>query len=205
MKQLTVPAMPYVNEGTYKPEWAASKAKNAAKLKALMKTATPHCTYTGSGTEVVVYKAKDGIADFYFVPAAVGDDPELIQYGVRVIRYDLSGKVMFKSCGQVSVWRNAGFGLTVGLPEWIFTHVLYPEYGHILSDSTQSPMGRRFWATRISEAIKAGKKVFAIECEVDGQKIRALEIVPVHSVADMAKYYATAQDYRGAFYRFAIT
>jgi hypothetical protein len=204
MKNINVKAMPYENMGTYRPAWAASKAKNAAKLKEQMKSAISYATYTGTGVDVVVYKAKDGIADFYFVSGAVGDDSELIQYGVRVIHYGLSGRVTSKSCGQVSVWLNAGYWPTCKLPEWLFTHVLYPVYGYILTDRAPFSLGQPFWGRRIMEALHAGRKVFAIECEEVGTKIKVEEIYPVRSVADMDKYYTRGTNYGGAFFRFAI-
>lgn len=206
LRTLRVTAMPYMNEGTYKPEWASSKAKNAAKLKVLMKTAVPYVTYTATGEDVVVFRTSDGTTDFLFVHGIVGDDPDLIQYGVRVIHYDVSGLKQFKACGQVSVWRNSGFSLTAKLPEWIFSNVLYPEYGHVVSDSTQSKRGKQFWERRIVEALQSGKKVYSIEIESEaGHRLKVIASTPVKSVSEMDKFYTTDQDYSGSFFRFLIT
>jgi hypothetical protein len=197
-------SMPYLLEGTYKPEWSRSKAKNAAKLKSLLKRAEVVATYTATGGKVPVLLVEDGGADFYFVHANIGDDPDMIQYGARVRHYDLTGKLHSKACGQVSVWRNGAYDLTTNLPEWLFTNRLYPKYSKIISDNTQSTRGRGFWVRRIGEALQKGKTVSAIEVDEVGFVIKVLAVTSVKSIADMGQYYTTGENYSGHYYRFLI-
>jgi hypothetical protein len=197
--------MPYLSEGTYKPEWAKSKAKNAAKLRSLLQqVTTPFATYSGAGVDVGVYKVSNEDSDFYFVHDIIGDDPDLIQYGVHVKHYEFTGLLQGKTCGQVSVFRNSNYDPALGLPKWIFENVLYPKYGNIVSDNTQSSKGRGFWGSRIMQALESGKHVYALELDESPRRLKVLKIDELHKPSDMSKYYSTDQDYPGYYWRFLI-
>lgn len=201
IKQVQVLAMPYLSEGTYKPAWAKSKARNAAKLRSLLPHAKVALTYTAAGAPLPVYVVSEANSEFYFVHDQIGDDPDLIQYGVRVRHYTLTGKLQGKACGQVSVHRNRTHQLSRGLPAYLFKELFYPKYNRILSDSTQSEKGMGFWETRILEALQANKKVFALEMEGDSEVV---EVTPLTKLIDMGKYYTRGENYSGHYYRFLI-
>lgn len=201
IKRLQVLAMPYISEGTYKPEWSRSKAKNAAKLKASLPKAKVAFTYIATGHPLPVYVVHEGDYDFYFVHDQIGDDPDLIQYSVRVKHYSLQGKLSGKSCGQVSVHRNRTHMLSRGLPAFLFREVLYRQYGRILSDSTQSDYGRGFWETRMQEAMQQGKKVYVLEMLDDSTVVAVTQL---KRLVEMDQYYSKGEDYSGHYYRFLI-
>jgi hypothetical protein len=203
IKQLQVLAMPYLSEGTYKPEWAKSKAKNAAKLRSLLPHAKVALTYIGMGAPLPIYVVSEEQprSDFYFVHDQIGDDPDLIQYGVKVRHYTLTGKLEGKACGQVSVHRNSTHKLSRGLPAYLFKELFYRKYRRILSDSTQSTKGSGFWETRILEALQTNKKVFALEMEGDSEVV---EVTPLTKGIEMDRYYTRGENYSGHYYRFLI-
>ena len=198
-------AMPYMSEGTYKPDWAKSKAKNAAKLRSLLQHVDkPFITYLIAGTSVSVYKVSNADSDFYFVHGAVGDNPDLIHYGVQVRHYDLKGLIKGKTCGQVSVFRNRTYAPTRKLPAWIFEKVLYPTYGNIVSDNTQSAQGKGFWEARIADAIESGKRVYALELDESPRTMDVLKVEEIVTLLDMEQYYSTNQEYSSYYWRFLI-
>ena len=81
--------------------------------------------------------------DFYFVHDEYKGHDSIV-YGVRVKTFSVKGLLEFETLGQVSVWRNSYYSyLPSGFAKWVFKEMLYPTYGSILSDNSQSAKGKR--------------------------------------------------------------
>lgn len=195
--------MPYVTEGTYKPEWARSKEKNMAKLHAMLLKAKRVSTYDpGFGIVVPIFKASENPStDFYFAYDKDEDGDELIQYGCRLVHYKFTGVLNETlACGQVSVKRNKMWTKSGGLAKFLFNEIFFPIYGRILSDSTQSKEGKNFWNLRVLESLQSGHKVYALE--IEGSHV--LKQTPILSPTELTPFYTEGQDYAGFYHRLLI-
>ncbi len=189
-------AMPYRAQGTYKPSWAKTPQTNASELERLLPNSKVVSTYK----DLDLYYHKDAPdVDFYFV-----QEGGLIQYGVRVIHYKLTGVLNKPTCGQVSVWRNKLNKAAAGLPKWVFTTILYPKYHSLISDKAQSEDGETFWESRISEALESGKTVGVLDINESHHTLEVIDTHPIKSTRDMNRYYTEGEDYSGQHFRFFI-
>ena len=190
-------AMPYRSQGTYKPAWAKTEETNSKELLKLLPESKIVARYRDLDIHLHKYSAD---VDFYFV-----HENDLIQYGVRVIHYKITGKLVRSTCGQVSVWRNQLDKATVGLPKWMFASFLKEIYGCIVSDKVQSTEGETFWDHRIDEALMSGKKVYVLDIEEKHHTLQVEDFATLETTRDMNKYYTEDQDYSGERFRFLIT
>ena len=189
-------AMPYRSQGTYKPAWAKTQQTNAVELSRVLPTSKKVAKYE----DLDLYHHQDAPdVDFYFV-----HEGGLIQYGVRVIRYKLVGKLNKPTCGQVSVWRNKLSPDTVGLPKWVSEKLLYSKYGCIISDKVQSEDGENFWIHRIVDALKSGKSVSVLDIDEKHHTLEILDTQMIKSTRDLKRYYTEGEDYSGEHFRFLI-
>ncbi len=60
---------------------------------------------------------------------------------------------------QVKIWRDAEGDVPVSVTKNTFFEILLKKHKTIVSDSEQTPDGRGFWISRISEASQSGLKV----------------------------------------------
>lgn len=201
-------SMPMVSESTYKPVWAKTIGSNAEYLKSLLSNPTlTQVATTVKGTKHPIFRVTlNPHEDFYFVHD-VFNDIDTIQYGVRVKTFDIKGLAEFKTLGQVSVWRNPKYlYLHSGFAAWVFKQVLFPFYGNIVSDSSQSSKGKAFWFMRITDELELGTFIYALG--VDHVKANTYNLEEVHEITrlrETEKYYSTAPDTRGDFYRILLS
>ena len=194
-------SMPVVSESTYKPIWAKTLGSNIAHLKKMLEhpTLTHIATSLKGGVEHKVFRVTlNANEDFYFVHDLYKEYDSIV-YGVRVKTFDIKGLLEFKTLGQVSVWRNSYYSyLPSGFAKWIFKEMLYPTYGNILSDNSQSVKGKDFWYLRIGEEIDAKTPIYALGLETIKPHVLHLEeIHPISHIKDVDKFYSTLPDMRG--------
>jgi hypothetical protein len=190
-------SMPAVLAGTYLPDWAKDDASNKAYL-AQMQASNPR-EYTSFGKHTL-YVVKLTNGNFQYYVTDLTDDP-LIQYSVLVEEIRTRGLKAFSTLSQVSLWRNIDY---LGLPQFaphVFWSVLFPKYKNILSDSVQSKDGKRFWLSRMSEALENGYYVYALQMD---NKHFVSKIFPILSVDDSSIYYSDEPDSTGKKYRLFI-
>lgn len=128
------------------------------------------------GYRFVSNRAKD-----QFRLIALGEKPEAV-YALKIIfRDDIAyGQ---KSCTQVMVWRTSKAGhsrVLSGLASLVFDHLL-SEHIIMVSDDMQTSDGRRFWMSRMSEALNAGYFVYM----ADGTE----ETFPLHPITNDDQLY----------------
>lgn len=84
-------------------------------------------------------------------------DPPKINYRVKYTTKHIKG--IGNAVTQVLLWRNPrGIG-TIGITSEIFFGYLLNKYPVVMSDKQQTEDGRRFWETRLQEAIIKGYKI----------------------------------------------
>jgi hypothetical protein len=85
-----------------------------------------------------------------------------------------------KTSRQVLVWRDPDTGSNVGFANKVFFEHLLPTYGLIVSDTQQSPDGKRFWLWSIDQALKSGLHAYYLDSSV-----RSPRLVPILDVSDL--------------------
>lgn len=98
----------------------------------------------------------------------------------------LDGVVNGKHCTQVMVWRSVNDDhedVLTGFARKMFEHFV-EEYVVIVSDDEQTTDGRRFWQTRILNALRKGAFVYFTDMnELDDDKINI-----IHHVASQEEF-----------------
>ncbi len=85
---------------------------------------------------------------------------------------------------QVLVWRAGGFD---GIAATIFYDYLIKETGCIVTDSQQSPQGKRFWFDRINNAFSRGLYVYYIDIMSPNRVIKRLtDMIEVGKISAIA-------------------
>lgn len=202
-------SMPMVSNSTYKPWWAKTTKINAEYLETTL--ADPTLIHIATTTKGDVHHKLNKIKlneheEFIFV-ADEYLGVQSIQYGVRVKTFDIKGLAGFKTVGQVSVWRNSKYlYLPRGFAAWVFKQVLFPTYGNIVSDSSQSGEGKAFWFASIAEELELGTHVYALG--VEHPKPHQYLLEEIHTILktkEVEEYYSVAPDTRGEFYRILLS
>lgn len=192
-------AMPYIWEGTYSPPWAKNMADNEKQLE-FFESRHPKkvATYTSEGDDWDLMYLKFGGQDIYYVSAE-----GLIQYCVEVDEFSINDYGI-STLAQTSVWRNKAFSELDDLAKWVFFKVLFPKYGTVLSDDTQSIDGKNFWSRRAKQAIDLGLNVYALGL-YGSSDLTVCEIYQIFKTKEMRQYYTEGEDKSGKYYRFLIT
>ena len=202
--------MPVVSEGTYKPAWAKTVATNAAFLQQLLESPTLQQIATNTRSVVTkIYKVSiRPDEDFVFVyDYDTRSKCNIIQYGVRIKTFKIVGLREFNTLGQVSVWRNLAYSLLPsGFAAWVFKTILFPVYGNVISDSSQSLKGKDFWTRRIDEELQGGLHVYALALEPKRGNVQQLEeIHKITNLREVDRYYSVLPDIGGDYYRLLLT
>jgi hypothetical protein len=112
------------------------------------------------------------------------------------------------TAAQTSVWQDPAvasakaLGTSKSVAQLAFEKLLDLN-NCILSDQTQSKLGRKFWERMVTTCLAEGYKVYAFEVE-DADTLEVLASTRIHSSAEMAKYYAHSSSPDGYRYRFLI-
>lgn len=64
---------------------------------------------------------------------------------------------------QIAVWRNYNYAESRAFPAYIFFRMLLPKYGVVMSDSQQTNDGRKFWQSRMLDALHKGLFVYTFD------------------------------------------
>ncbi len=97
--------------------------------------------------------------------------------------YAMQYKVAFhkfigrQAAQQIAVWREATATVTQYISGRIFTDHLLANYQTAITDSMQTPDGKRFWDARIAEAINNGNYVYYVNL------LPQREIIPITSIS----------------------
>lgn len=199
-----------VPKGTFKPIWEDSVQANIAELEKLLKDPTLHqvATHVRSKVKHTIWACNLNDYDVIFVVAPLDkDSPEMIQYCVKVAHIEIKGTQDFKTCSQVSLWRNANYlQLPRGFAVWVFKEILFPIYGKILSDYTQTLDGKRFWVTQIQEELEMGTHVYALTVKGNGKPmLQVSDMVEITDANEVPKFYTDSPDDSGIKYRFLLS
>ena len=110
----------------------------------------------------------------------------------------LKGEFLYQS----SVWRSSDpdeyLGLGADFAANIFNKL--GEKYNMFSDDTQSELGKRFWLRRISQALEAGRRVWALEFD----KTRIVSVEEIKLNMTINKYWSHGDDYSGHWWRILI-
>lgn len=97
---------------------------------------------------------------YYFV---LNNQTNKIGYFVRYKLIDFRNFVMLgKAARQVMVCRLENTADTIGIADKVFW-ILYSKFGCLVSDSEQTPDGKKFWMFQIKKAIESNKKVLLLD------------------------------------------
>lgn len=125
-------------------------------------------TAKDSCEKVGAYKGMDFYATgrnsnegYWFLLNKAGDD---LAYVCRFKTLGASAP-HFKSkvATQVAIWRNYGVADSRAFPTYIFFKMLLPKYGIMMSDSQQTNDGRKFWQSRMLDAMHKGLYVYTFD------------------------------------------
>lgn len=84
-----------------------------------------------------------------------GEEPETIYKVQTIYRHESNAYMRSKNCTQLLIWRtsNAKHAYVLqDFPKKIFNHLL-SQYDIMITDDQQTEDGKRFWESRMSEAI----------------------------------------------------
>ena len=113
---------------------------------------------------------------YWFLLNKRGDD---LAHVCRFVTLGASS-VQFKTkvVTQIAVWRNYNYAESRSFPAYIFFKMLLPKYGVVMSDSQQTNDGRKFWQSRMLDALHKGLSLYSFD-----QNTR--ELKRMHSVDDV--------------------
>lgn len=86
-----------------------------------------------------------------------------------VVEYEIRNLQGFRAISQIKLWRAQGRGIAdlkiqgLKLTAFVFFNILLNKADCILTDDTQSDLGRRFWFDRIEDAFSKGLNVYYVE------------------------------------------
>ena len=124
---------------------------------------------------------------YWFLLNKRGDD---LVYVCRFVTLGASStSFRSKVVTQIAVWRNYDVYDTRQFPAYIFFKMLVPKYGTVMSDSQQTKDGRRFWQSRMGDALHKGLYVYTFD-----QMTRELKRLHASDDIDAAAPYLWAID-----------
>ncbi len=149
---------------TFGLENEPENAKRLAYLKA-----QPDYKQVGEYQGTLIYKS----GDFYFSEY----EGRLMGYMARIETKTLPGDSRYVT--QIALWRKP-----IHSPEYIagyvFWTLLFPLHGAIMTDSSQTRLGKRFWEQRVGDALTKSLFVYLLDT-------RALTAKPIRSAADYTR------------------
>jgi len=111
----------------------------------------------------------------------------------RILYYVQWKEIFHKFVGkraatQIAVWRDQDEPITSGLAQRIFFHYLLPIYGVMVTDTMQTPDGRRFWINRIGDAFKKDLRVYYLNLlqPADGKSAKR-ELIEIDNETEFSK------------------
>ncbi len=93
-----------------------------------------------------------------------------------------------RAASQIAVWRDQDEPATAGVAQRIFFDYLLPIYGVMITDTMQTPDGRRFWINRIGDAFKKHLHVYYLNLmQPSGGRDAQRELIEIHDEAEFSK------------------
>ena len=126
----------------------------------------------------VMYSAKMGDRQIFF--GVVIDEMRIVYYMVfETEKSKLIGKFVYQSY----VWVDKTYSAARGLPRLMFFNHLLLKYKTVVTDSIQTWDGRKFWMSRIKDALEKNIKVYYVNFETN-------HIEEIHKYEDVARLNA---------------
>lgn len=113
------------------------------------------------GSHTGLYDLNIGSTGYYFIADDSRVNADKIVYFVKYQTVEMPAGTLpnVKSVRQVLVWRNRDSIYTGEVAKEIFWEKLFPRFNCLVSDSQQSPDGKRFWLVAVKHALTNGLKV----------------------------------------------
>lgn len=195
----------------YVPDYVKTEESRAARLdyikkhhtsRPFLKLSDNHLVYRAElpGDEVYLFAEVDGKLAYLC---------ELVESEVKPDGFNLPDWLPKFTAYQASVWQDPDLSRTLNLSGKSIAQAafwkLLDTKGCILSDETQSKLGRKFWERMISQAITSDYHVYAFTVlEGSPGEFHVSESVSIQNVNEMNKYYSGASDPTGHCIRFFI-
>jgi hypothetical protein len=195
----------------YVPDYVKTEESRAARLAYIKKhhTARPFLKLNNGN---LVYRTELPDGEIYLFAEVDGKLAylcELVESEVKPDGFSLPDWLPKLTAYQASVWQDPELSRTLSLNGKSIAQAafwkLLDTKGCILSDETQSMLGRKFWERMVSQALASGYKVYAFTVlEGSPGEFHVSESVGVENVNEMGSYYSGASDPSGHCIRFFI-
>ena len=203
-------AMPHMFSGEFDPKLVSTPEAQTEFLKKFMPKAVEETVING----IQIYKSPSGQGRFYYFAVAKSpkDGREAVSYMMHLNPIEVhipenDGMKKVRGAYQGAVWRDPNFmeSGNDAVPALMFWRV---QAQHpMFSDIYQSQQGQTFWRHRITQALKAGKQVWAIHVKPESRTAEIDQSVQLKFPEDANDYWSNYKDHPdewGAYWRFLI-